>query len=234
MARVPKYYLVKREVLDLIADLVPGDALPTERELAERFATSRTTVRQAIAELVVEGRLERVQGSGTFVARPKLMLVRPLTSFSQDLQAGGFAPGSVLLGVTEVPAPDDVATALGLEVGDPACRVERVRTADGDPLAHEIAHLPAPAPGLVEELTSGGSLYAHLAAVGRAVDRVEDVVETVLAGPTEAARLDVEIGAPIMLVHRTAWDHDNEPVEWTRSTFRGDRFRFVSRQHLDD
>ncbi|MDO5628849.1 MAG: GntR family transcriptional regulator [Mobilicoccus sp.] len=233
MARVPKYYLVKQEVLDLIDGLVPGDALPTERDLAERFATSRTTVRQAIAELVVEGRLERVQGSGTFVARPKLMLVRPLTSFSQDLRSGGFVPGSELIGVVEVTADEAVAAALGIEVGAPVWRVERVRTADGDPIAHEVAHVPHPAPGLSEHVSSGGSLYAYLAGQGRAVDRVEDVVETVLAGPVEADRLDAEIGAPIMLVHRTAWDEGNEPVEWTRSTFRGDRFRFVSRQHLE-
>ena len=71
--------------------------MPTERELAERFETSRTTVRQAIAELVVDGRLERTQGRGTFVAQPKLMQVRQLTSFSQDLQAQGRRPGSVML-----------------------------------------------------------------------------------------------------------------------------------------
>ena len=97
--KVPKYYLVKREILRLIADLPTGAALPTERELAELLDTSRTTVRQAIAELVVNGRLERTQGRGTFVAQPKLMQVRPLTSFSQDLAAEGWRPGSKVLDV---------------------------------------------------------------------------------------------------------------------------------------
>ena len=87
--RVPKYYQVKSEILALIADLEPGSAMPTERDLAERFETSRTTVRQAIAELVVDGRVERTQGRGTFVAQPKLMQVRQLTSFSLDLQDQG-------------------------------------------------------------------------------------------------------------------------------------------------
>ena len=77
--RVPKYYQVKNEILALITGLAPGSAVATERELAERFETSRTTVRQAIAELVVDGRLERTQGRGTFVAQPKLMQVRQLT-----------------------------------------------------------------------------------------------------------------------------------------------------------
>ena len=75
MVKVPKYYQVKHQILELIADLDPGAAVPTERDLAERFGTSRTTLRQAIAELVVDGRLEHTQGRGTFVAQPKLMQV---------------------------------------------------------------------------------------------------------------------------------------------------------------
>src|SRR6185295_15196054 len=97
-------FQVKSEILALIADLPAGSAVPTERELAERFETSRTTVRQAIAELVVDGRLERTQGRGTFVAQPKLMQVRQLTSFSQDLQAQDRRPGSVMLRIDVQPA----------------------------------------------------------------------------------------------------------------------------------
>jgi len=74
MVKVPKYYQVKNEILALMADLAPGAAVPTERELAERFETSRTTVRQAIAELVVDGRLEREHRS-----KP-LSRVRPAAS----------------------------------------------------------------------------------------------------------------------------------------------------------
>ena len=97
--KVPKYYQVKSGILDLIVGLPPGTAIPTERELAAQFETSRTTVRQAIAELVVDGRLERAQGRGTFVAHPKLMQVRQLTSFSQDLSSEGWVPGSIVIDV---------------------------------------------------------------------------------------------------------------------------------------
>jgi GntR family transcriptional regulator len=120
---------VKSEILALIADLVPGSTMPTERELAERFETSRTTVRQAIAELVVDGRVERTQGRGTFVAQPKLMQVRQLTSFSRDLQAQGQRPGSVMLRIDEQPADDEVSAHLELAPGTPIHRVERLRTA---------------------------------------------------------------------------------------------------------
>jgi GntR family transcriptional regulator len=233
--RVPKYYRVKSEILELMGDLAPGSAVPTERELAERFATSRTTVRQAIAELVVEGRLERTQGRGTFVAHPKLMQVRQLTSFSKDLQAQGARPGSVTLQISELPADDLVSTHLEVSPGTPIHRVERLRTAGGETIAHEIAHLPGPLPGLADQLVLFGSLYLTLdEAFGIRLASVEDIVETALADPVEADLLGVDTGLPILLVHRTGRDADGRPVEWTRSVFRGDRFRFVARHAVSD
>src|ERR671920_1389770 len=117
--KVPKYYQVKHQILELIAGLDPGTVVPTERDLAERFGTSRTTLRQAIAELVVDGRLEHTQGRGTFVAQPKLMQVRQLTSFSQDLQEEGWRPGSVILKITEESADAEVAAHLQVDPGAP-------------------------------------------------------------------------------------------------------------------
>src|SRR4051812_19774459 len=81
--REPKYYRVKQQLLTTIASLGPGSAVPPERELAVEFSTSRTTVRQALTELVVEGRLERIQGRGTFVAKPKVAQILQLTSYTQ-------------------------------------------------------------------------------------------------------------------------------------------------------
>ncbi len=232
--KVPKYFRVKSDILDLIADLAPGSPVHTERELAERFATSRTTVRQAIAELVVDGRLERTQGSGTFVAHPKLMAVRQLTSFSQDLVDEGWRPGSVVLRVAEEPASRAAAAALELAEGATVHVVERVRTAADEPIAHEVAHLCGERPRLGEELEARGSLYETLReAYGVQLDVVVDTVETALADPVQAELLGVDTGLPVLLVHRTAWDVEGRPVEWTRSVFRGDRFRFVARQRLD-
>jgi GntR family transcriptional regulator len=233
--RVPKYYRVKNEILALMADLPPGSAVPTERELAERFETSRTTVRQAIAELVVDGRLERTQGRGTFVAQPKLMQVRQLTSFSQDLQSQGQRPGSVVLQITELPADDEVSAHLEVAPGTPIHRVERLRTAADEPIAHEIAHLRGPLPDLANQLALRGSLYRTLhEAFGIELASVQDVVETTLADPVEASLLGVDTGLPMLLVHRTGRDDRGRPVEWTRSVFRGDRFRFVARHGASD
>lgn len=232
--KVPKYYLVKSEILALMSDLPTGSPVPTERELAERFSTSRTTVRQAIAELVVDGRVERSQGRGTFVARPKLMQVRPLTSFSQDLQSEGWQPGSVLLDIREEPAEGALCERLMVPPGTPVHRVERLRTAADEPIAHETAHLAGPLPGLAARLAERGSLYQTLReCYSLELDTVEDTVETALADPVQAALLHVETGLPMLLIHRTAWNAEGRVVEWTRSVFRGDRFRFIARHKLN-
>jgi GntR family transcriptional regulator len=227
---VPKYYRVKLEILRLIDGAAPGTVIPTERALAERFATSRSTVRQAIAELVAEGRLDRTQGSGTFVAPPKLTHVRQLTSFSQDATNQGRRTSSQLLSLDRVPLDPAAADLLGRRPGERVHRVERVRYLDGDPLAHEVALLPGSRPALRRELIRRGSLYLTLKeAYGVEIADVEDTVETALAGPEDTALLDVEMGAPLLVVQRLARDADGTPVELTRSAFRGDRFRFVAR-----
>lgn len=228
--RVPKYYLLKQDLQAMIDAGEPGTALPTERELAVRFDTSRTTVRQALAELVVEGKLERTQGRGTFIAEPKLITLRQLTSFSEDLAERGARPHSEILDVTRAPADRQTAAALGVAPGERVARVERLRFADDAPIAHETAHLPGPLPRLRAELERHGSLYRTLREVyGVELAAAEDSVETALASPLQAQLLRCDTGLPMLLVCRTAWDPTGRPVEFTRSVFRGDRFRFVAR-----
>jgi GntR family transcriptional regulator len=231
--RVPKHYDVRDGIADLIAGAAPGTPVPTERELAARFGTSRTTVRQALASLTAEGRLERTQGRGTFVAEPKLVEVRQLTSYSDDLRRQGRTPTSEILSLDRVPADADTAAHLGLQPGQPVYRVERLRGVGGDPLAHECAHLVGRFPRLRDELERHGSLYRTLREVyGIELGRVEDRIRSALADPHQARLLGIDVGLPLLLVHRTGWDTDDRPVEYTRSAFRGDRFSFIAQAAL--
>jgi GntR family transcriptional regulator len=232
-AALPKYYLLKEQILTLIEDAVPGTLIPTERALAEQYGTSRTTVRQAIGELVAEGRLDRTQGRGTFVAPPKVTHVRQLTSFTDDAASQGMTASARILDISEVPADTVTAKRLAVEPGAGVHRVERIRLVNGEPLAHETAFLAGDLPGLAGNVEVRGSLYSALREdYGIRISEVEDTVETKLAGPEEVRLLDVEMGAPMLLVHRLGLDPDGRPVEWTESVFRGDRFRFVARMHV--
>ncbi len=228
--RVPKYWLVKERLRGLVDAGEPGTALPTERELAEQLGTSRTTVRQAIAELVVEGLLVRTQGSGTYIAEPGLVHIRQLSSFTDDLGAGRVE--NRILRVTVEPATGETARRLGTTT---VHRVDRVRIVDGVPLAVESARLAGDFPDLAIELDRCGSLYATLREVyGVTLLTVEDTVQTILADPPTAALLGVETGHPLLLVHRLGETTGGRPVEWTRSAYRGDRFRFVARTALPE
>src|ERR1700689_5567903 len=87
--KLPKYYQVKRLLLEFTATMGRGSPVPPERERARSYGTSWTTVRQALAELVVEGRLLRMQGKGTFVAKPKVAQPLELARYTEGKRQHG-------------------------------------------------------------------------------------------------------------------------------------------------
>ena len=214
-----KYAQIVSHVEQAIADgrLAPGDRLPPERELAAEHRVSRMTVRQALQTLESRGLLRRAIGrnGGSFVARPKLE--RDLGTFSglsEQLRLQGVAAG---------------ARVLSARHADDAIEITRVRLADGEPFALERSSFPADRFASLLALDLTGSLYDLLdehfdAAPVRAVERIEPV----LADAEEADALGLPVGAPLMLVDRTAYDSSGLVIETARDVFRGDRMRIVA------
>ena len=230
-ARVPKYYRLKRHLLDMTQTLAPGSPVPPERALAAEFDTSRTTVRQALQELVVEGRLERIQGKGTFVAKPKVAQALQLTSYTEDMRAQGLEPTSQLLDIGYVTADEPLAGLLEIAPGSRVLRIERLRLASGESMAIETTHLSAKRfPALRRNLVKYASLYAALAEVYDVrLAQAEETIETSLATPREAGLLGTDVGLPMLMLSRHSLDGEGRPVEWVRSVYRGDRYKFVAR-----
>jgi GntR family transcriptional regulator len=231
LPREPKYYLVKRHLLELISTLEPGSLVPTERELTVELGTSRTTVRQALSELVGEGRLVRRQGSGTYVAEPKITWPLQMTSFTEQANATGYTTDTRLLDAGRERAGEGVAARLSIKPGAWVHTVERLRLVDATPMAVETSHLSAARfPGLIGHLRRANSLYRVLHDVyGVAPVSAEETIETASASPREAELLLTDTGAPMLVLSRHSFDADGEPVEWVRSWYRGDRYRFVAR-----
>ena len=229
-ARVPKYYRLKRHLQQMTETLPPGTAVPPERSLATEFDTSRTTVRQALQELVVEGRLERIQGKGTFVAKPKVSQALQLTSYTEDMRAQGLEPTSQLLEIGYITADERLSRLLDIPQGGRVLRIERLRLASGEPMAIETTHLSQERfPALRRSLVRYTSLYTALAEVYDVhLASAEETIETSLANPREAGLLGTDVGLPMLMLSRHSRDSTGEPVEWVRSVYRGDRYKFVA------
>ena len=220
--------------LDLVSALDadewrPGDRLPAERELAERYGCSLITVRRALMELAREQRIERTRGRGTFVLHPRLDLnFGGNRSFTDEMQTRGLDPTTRLIAARPESAGEAVAAGLEVEVGSPTLYVERVRLAGGEPLLLEQVHLPAERfPGLLASDLERNSLYDLIVErYSTPIVRAREALEPVLLRTREARLLDQAPGRPALLVEGVAYAADGRPVEFARSYVRGDRTRY--------
>lgn len=217
----------------LVSRLAPGERLPSERQLAERYEVARMTVRGAIDNLIARGLIYRSHGQGTFVAQPRFEQSEALTSFSEDMLRRGLRPGAKVLRRDVIDADDGLAEKLELAVGAPVVRFERLRTADEEPMALERAHLPLERfPGLDELDLSDTSLYEALRRRWDvAVHNAEQRVHPVLLRDRDAARLGVEAGQPGLAFRRVTRDAAGRVIEYVVSLYRGDRYEVRTHLH---
>ena len=201
----------------------PGDAIPSEGDLAARFNVSQGTVRKAIDEMAAENLLVRRQGKGTFVASHDDP--RSFYRFLRLVPDDGSAPHtvSVPLSCTTRDAGAEAATALGLNVGEPVIYVERLLCFNGEAVVFDQIHLVSDLfAGLTLESLSGGdrSLYSVFENdYGVRMIRAEEHLRAVAADATSAKLLSVQAGAPLLLVERTAYTYGEKPVEWRRGLY---------------
>ena len=205
----------------------PGDAIPSEGELALRFNVSQGTVRKAIDEMAAENLLVRRQGKGTFVATHSDP--RSFYRFLRLVPDDGSATHTVSdpFSCKTLPAPAEVASALGLRVGDPVLCVERLLRFHDDPVVFDQIYLVAELfSGLTLERLQGGekSLYSLFESEYgvRMINAVEHL-RAVAADAYCAGLLGLSEGYPLLLVERTAYTYGNKPVEWRRGFYCTDR-----------
>src|SRR3954464_2963385 len=160
----PKYYRVRTELATIIDDLDEGDPVPAERDLAVRFEVSRETVRQAVHELLVEGRIQR-RGRGTVVSKPKLVQPLSLKSYTEGALQMGRKPGRLLVTWEDVEATPDLTAALDVADGAAVMHLERILPADGQRIGLESTYLPRHRFGaFTETFDPTTSLYAAIRA----------------------------------------------------------------------
>ncbi|MDB5080427.1 MAG: GntR family transcriptional regulator [Chloroflexi bacterium] len=231
---VPRYYQLKEIIRQKVTggQWAPGTPIPSERELCEQYGLSRMTARQSITELVNEGYLYREQGKGTFVAQPKItqQLIQ-LTGFTEDMEARAKHPATQVLKHEMVPADAVVATALRIKPGQLLFRVQRLRLANGEPLAIETSLVNfIGCEHLMDEDLEHESLYQILEKkYGQPPLEADQELEARLAGEEEARLLKIGKGDPVLHIHRTTYTDRNQPLEFAKSIYRGDKYRFYTR-----
>lgn len=223
-----KHLRLRRQLQDLARGLMPGEALPGERQLEEMFGVSRITVRRAISDLVRDGELVREKGKGTFVSHGMVRSVLHLASFNEDMRAAGFVPSTRVIAAELGEPPESAVRHLQLPAEEQAYRLQRLRLANGAPVSVDESWLPpAVLPGILDEDLTG-SLYRVLSASGHPVRKVEQTVQAGAASVETARLLDVAPGAPILLFHRRSFTGPEEasrPIEYSISAYRADRYQ---------
>jgi GntR family transcriptional regulator len=213
-----------------------GDRLPSERELIETFKVSRITATAAIQELVQSGLVYRIKGKGTFVARPRIVGLSSFGSFTSDIHQRGMVPSSRVVELVKVPADPELQNKLGLKPGEVCLKLFRVRFANEDPIAIEIAYLPEKLfPALENEDLERGSLYTVFTRrYGFHPSWSEGIFEAASANREQAELLNLKVGEPVLLIHRVTFDNNFVPLEWVHSIYRADRFSFsTGRQSVE-
>jgi len=212
--------------------LEPGASLPSERELADGLDLSRATVRKALDSLVAEGFLIRRHGARTAVAARIEKPLASLNSFSEDMRSRGLQPGVIWLhrGVSDA-SPAEVM-ALHLSPGAQVCRLHRIRTGGGKPMAVERATVPVRFLPDAELVTA--SLYEVLEARGCRPVRALQRLRAAVATPEVAKLLDLEPGAPLLVAERRCFAEDGSAVEFTETTYCGERYDFVAELRRTD
>jgi len=234
MSRAPLYERVESVLAGDIADgsLAPETQLPSEDGLVERFKVSRTTVRKAIQNLVERGLVEVRRGKGTFVTQPKITQeLTELTGFVEDMQAMGRTATARLLDKRIVAADEVVAHQLALAPGTLVVRLRRVRLADRVAMSFDETYLPRDlGEKVAENDLEAEPVFALLEGkYGTALVEAEYKLEATAADPVTAEALQVPAGSPIFLIERTSYTTGNQPVDYERLHYRGDRIRFVTR-----
>jgi len=230
-AVAPKYYWLKRILRDRIAQLNPGDAIPSESELCQAYEISRTTVRKAIGDLIQEGLVYTMQGKGAFVAPRKLLSAwaQKTAGLFADMTERGFKVSMLVLHKALVLPEETVRGELRLAVGETVLRLVRLRFVDGKPFDIVTNFIPVRLfPGIENEDFEHYSLYAILRGkYGAHFERGVRLVEAGACSPEEARLLKVKAQSPILITHSTMYDDLGQPVEYGIGHQRGDAAQIV-------
>lgn len=226
----PLYYQLAEKLKILIdTTLAPGELVPSENELVERYNVSRNTVRKAIDELSKQGWVLRVQGKGTYVASERMRYgLHKLISFTEDMHRRGLQPRTKLLSFRTLAPLPKIQHELKILPGEEVYEIHRLRLADDEPMALNTTYIPCSLlPKLTAETVRSVSLFRTVENTLTArVGYAKRIVKPVNADPYLAELLSVPPNSPLMLIEGPTFLDNDQPFEYVSTYYRGDRYTF--------
>lgn len=228
------YARVKQAVVERALALIGNgvDRLPAEEELSKQLGVSRATLRSALLALQLEGKISRLHGVGTLINRHALGIGANLAEdlpFLEVIERSGATPAIEIARMEPAPLPQAVAQRLGLAAGEPAMVIERLFRASGHPVVLSRDHVP-------EQLVraggdpgeAGSSVFAFLRdRTGRSVRYSVAHIGAVAASDAVGRLLEVDTGAPLLVLDHLHIDERDHPVAVTEAFVRSDRLGFA-------
>ena len=210
--------------------LTPHSKLPSERDMCEMWGFNRTTLRSAIKRLIMEGRLYNKQGSGTYVAPPRLERnLQDVQSTTDAVLAVGHRLKTQVLSARLLAAERHEAQKLGLPEGSMAFYLQRLRIMDGEPIMVEYSYLDyARCPHVEEHDFTDESLYDVLAHYNIVIDHGREEIGITYTTEEEAALLGLTPGMPVFYLSGVSCDEAGQPIEYFKSVVRSDKACFSS------
>jgi GntR family transcriptional regulator len=231
MKALPRYTQVMNYYIPLIKSgkLKEGDKMPTEEEICTLFNISRITVRRALEGLQQGGYIYKQQGKGSFVTMKKTgFQLNHLKGFTEEMKALGKEPTSEVLTFEIMTPSEKVADVLGIDTNQKIYLLERLRLADGAPIAIERVHLPFYRFPNLSTLNLKESLYEILQyQFGCESYKGIQEIHAGLASEEEAAQLKINPGSAVLHINRTTFEQEGLAYEYVESTYRGDQYQFT-------
>lgn len=232
---IPLYFQLETLILEEIENgtYPVGSMIPTEKELSQMFDISRTTVRQAIADLVQKERLYRTKSKGTFVAHPKTsqQFMHTILSYDEDVRAAGRHPSTEVLQLEVVELSQEIACAMEMLPGTKAIYLYRKRMVDNEPFVRVETYLPYDKCSfLLKHDFTKESLYEVLSQQREThVVRIVRTCEVRSANTEDLSILGLKRGRPIHFFNSMGYNQDGELIEYSLARYRGDvsKFRVV-------
>ena len=225
---IPRHSQISQWLRNRIEEGVyePEEKLPSENELARKFEVSRVTIRRALQSLENEEIIYRCQGLGSFVSdnRTPHNLVR-LTDFNEDMAKAGLNASSEVKKFEVLVAPSWLVSPLGIEEGAKVIQIDRLRLADGHPIAFDSTWLPVLYGQLLsEEKLRHSTIYKILEQVyDIPVTRGSYRFSAEIADDKLSGQLNVEAGSPLLLIDRTTYTIGSKPLYYQKRYYRSDK-----------